>query len=134
MTEGDDKPSPEDFDARLKAARSQYDSRRGQEARQKSRQRMEGIGFAFRVGTELVAATGIGVGIGWGLDQWLGTKPWLMLLFLFIGGGAGVVNVYKLASGMDTGIGWRRAGDSLDDENDRSDTDDGDDGNGPRRS
>lgn len=69
---------------------------------------MQGLGFAFRVGTELVAATGVGVAIGYGLDLWLGTGPWLLILFLFLGGTAGVSNVYRLVSGMDDGVGWRR--------------------------
>lgn len=69
---------------------------------------MQGLGFAFRVGTELVAATGVGVAIGYGLDLWLGTGPWLLILFLFLGGAAGVSNVYRLVSGMDGGVGWRR--------------------------
>jgi ATP synthase protein I len=71
---------------------------------------MQGLGFAFRVGTELVAATGIGVAVGYGLDLWLGTSPWLLILFLFLGGAAGVSNVYRLVSGMDDGVGWRRPG------------------------
>ncbi|WP_420417756.1 AtpZ/AtpI family protein [Pacificispira sp.] len=73
---------------------------------------------ALRVGTELVAATGIGVAIGYGLDRWLGTGPWLLIFFLFLGGAAGVTNVYRLASGMDQGVGWRRPGDNTPDKDD----------------
>ncbi len=54
------------------------------------------LGIGLRVGVELVAALVVAVGIGWGLDYWLGTKPWLLALFVPIGGVAGVMNVWRL--------------------------------------
>lgn len=53
-------------------------------------------GVGLRVGTELVAALVVAVAIGWGLDRWLGTTPWLMGLFVVLGGAAGVANVWRL--------------------------------------
>ena len=47
------------------------------------------LGVGLRVGVELVSAMVVSVGIGWGLDRWLGTKPWMLLLFVPIGGGSG---------------------------------------------
>lgn len=58
------------------------------------------MGFAFRVGVELVAALAVGVGIGVGLDRWLGTDPWLMVTFFFLGASAGILNVYRAISVM----------------------------------
>ncbi|WP_320172642.1 AtpZ/AtpI family protein [Maridesulfovibrio sp.] len=52
------------------------------------------IGNAATIGTHLVAATFVGLGIGWYLDKWLGTKPWLLLIFLCLGIAAGFKNVY----------------------------------------
>ncbi|QQA43442.1 AtpZ/AtpI family protein [Pelagovum pacificum] len=46
--------------------------------------------LAWRMVTELVAGLGIGFGIGYGLDVLLGTGPWLMVLFIFLGLAAGV--------------------------------------------
>ena len=54
------------------------------------------LGVGLRVGVELVSALVVSVGIGWGLDRWLGTKPWLLLLFVPIGGVAGVLNVWRM--------------------------------------
>ena len=34
--------------------------------------------------------------VGWGLDRWLGTWPWLFLVFFVLGSVAGVLNVYRL--------------------------------------
>ncbi|MBC8445050.1 MAG: AtpZ/AtpI family protein [Rhodospirillaceae bacterium] len=58
------------------------------------------LGVAFRVSVELVSALAVGFGIGWLLDQWLDTRPWLMLVFLLLGGAAGMLNIYRMAKGM----------------------------------
>ena len=52
----------------------------------------------MRVITELVGGLAGGAVIGWFLDRWLGTTPWLLLALLFLGGAAGFRNVMKLAS------------------------------------
>jgi F0F1-type ATP synthase assembly protein I len=46
----------------------------------------------------LVVAIGIGWWFGGLLDAWIGTAPWLMLLFLCFGLVAGVLNVYRAVS------------------------------------
>lgn len=53
-------------------------------------------GIGFRAGVEVVSALVVGVVIGLLLDRWLGTKPWLFLLFFVLGSAAGVLNVYRL--------------------------------------
>jgi ATP synthase protein I len=54
------------------------------------------MGIGLRVGVELVSALAVGLAIGWGLDWLLGTRPWLMALFVLLGGAAGVANVWRL--------------------------------------
>ncbi len=46
----------------------------------------------------MVAATFIGLAMGYYLDQWLDTKPWFTLVFLAIGVIAGFRNVYILTA------------------------------------
>jgi ATP synthase protein I len=53
-------------------------------------------GIGFRAGVEVFSALVVGIGLGWFLDRWLGTWPWLFLLFFVIGSVAGVMNVYRL--------------------------------------
>ena len=53
-------------------------------------------GVGFRAGVEFFSAVLVGLVIGWLLDRWLGTTPWLLLVFLLVGGAAGVLNVYRL--------------------------------------
>jgi ATP synthase protein I len=55
-------------------------------------------GIGFRAGVEVVSALVVGVLIGFGLDRWFGTWPWLFLLFFVAGSAAGILNVYRLFS------------------------------------
>ena len=55
---------------------------------------------AFKLGTELVAAVIVGTIIGFILDGWFGTKPWLMIIFFFLGAAAGLLNVIRAANKM----------------------------------
>jgi ATP synthase protein I len=45
------------------------------------------------VGLNLVSATFVGLAMGYWLDRWLGTSPWLLLVFLVLGIVAGFRNV-----------------------------------------
>jgi ATP synthase protein I len=58
------------------------------------------IGTAFKLSTELVSAVVVGTIIGYILDTTFGTKPWLILIFFFVGVIAGIVNVIKSAKKM----------------------------------
>ena len=58
---------------------------------------------------ELDAA--VGGAIGWGLDLWLETRPWLMLVLLLLGGAAGILNVYRISSGYSYAAGYKKADD-----------------------
>jgi ATP synthase protein I len=58
----------------------------------------KGLALASRVGLELVAATVIGAGLGYALDRWLGTRPWLLVVGVVLGAAAGVFAVYRLVN------------------------------------
>ena len=63
-------------------------------------QQTSSFGAAFKLSTELVAAVAVGTIIGFILDDWFGTKPWLILIFFFVGVIAGIMNVIKSAKNM----------------------------------
>jgi len=92
-----------DLDERLKRLRESGEtgSRRAGAVRATT-----GIGFGLRVGVELLAALVVGGGIGWLLDGWLGTKPWLFLVFFILGFAAGILNVYRLMTGQGYAAGY----------------------------
>ena len=58
----------------------------------------KGIAFATRLGLEMVVAVAVGAVLGYGIDRWLGSEPWVMIVGVFLGGIAGVLNVYRMAT------------------------------------
>ena len=95
MDEPKDPPSLAALDARLRQAQER--ERRGREG--SDTVRTSALGQAMKVGIELVAGVAVGSFIGYLLDYRLGTKPWLMIVFLFLGAAAGMMNVYRVAGG-----------------------------------
>ena len=87
---------PEDFKTRLKIAKSKINK----QVLSDSEKRGSFMGNAFKLGTELVAAVAVGTRIGFILDTWFDTKPWLMIIFFFLGAAAGLLNVIRTANRM----------------------------------
>ena len=87
---------PEDFKTRLKIAKSKIKKQVGSD----NEKRGSFMGSAFKLGTELVAAVAVGTIIGFILDSWFDTKPWLIIIFFFLGAAAGMLNVVKAANRM----------------------------------
>ena len=49
----------------------------------------------FQISTELLAGIVIGLSMGYVLDKFFNTAPWLLAIFTIFGGAAGVLNIYK---------------------------------------
>ena len=60
------------------------------------RQLMRSLGFLSSIGISMVAASFIGLFIGVSLDKWLGTTPWMTLIWLGIGIASGFRNIFIL--------------------------------------
>ena len=86
----------EDFKTRLKIAKSKIKK----QVLSDSEKRGSFMGNAFKLGTELVAAVAVGTIIGFILDSWFDTKPWLIIIFFFLGAAAGMLNVIRTANRM----------------------------------
>ncbi len=87
---------PEDFKTRLKIAKSKIRKQVNSDIEKKG----SFMGSAFKLGTELVAAVAVGTIIGFILDSWFDTKPWLIIVFFFLGTAAGILNVIRTANRM----------------------------------
>ena len=87
---------PEDFKTRLKIAKSKIKK----EVQDLDEKKGSFMGNAFKLGTELVAAVAVGTIIGFILDSWFDTKPWLIIIFFFLGTAAGILNVIRTANRM----------------------------------
>ena len=112
MTDNDGKKALDELDSRLRAARAGAQDplkRKGAEKDEKGGP----LGLAFRVSVEIVSAVAIGVAVGWLADQWLGTRPWLMLVFIVLGGAAGILNVYRMASGFGYAVGYKKTDEEI---------------------
>ena len=87
---------PEDFKTRLKIAKSKIKKQFDND----NEKRGSFMGSAFKLGTELVAAVAVGTIIGFILDTLFDTKPWLIIIFFFLGAAAGMLNVIREANRM----------------------------------
>ena len=88
--------SEDQFKTRLKIAKSRAKTKYSA----KNNPSNSSMGTAFKMSTELVAAVVVGTIIGFILDNWFGTKPWLILIFFFVGVVAGILNVVRSAKNM----------------------------------
>ena len=86
----------EDFKTRLEIAKSKIKKQN----LSNDEKRGSFMGQAFKLGTELVAAVAVGTIIGFILDTWFDTKPWLIIIFFFLGAAAGMRNIVREASKM----------------------------------
>ncbi len=87
-------PSGGEFDDRLKAARQRREAEKSKWKRVES-QGPSGLGIGLRIATEIVAAIAVSVVIGLVLDDWLGTQPWMLILFILLGALAAMLNVVR---------------------------------------
>ena len=91
------------FEARLASARGRHGMDAptpdtGKPGSANSRAEGSSLGVGLRVGVELVSALVVAVAIGWALDHWLHTLPLFLVLFVLLGGVAGVLNVWRIVS------------------------------------
>jgi ATP synthase protein I len=87
------------LEAQLKAARERNPE---PEARSGPAGDKAGMAMGMRLSAELLAGVLVGLGVGWALDRWLGTRPWLLLVFLLLGTAAGILNVIRAGNKPDT--------------------------------
>jgi ATP synthase protein I len=101
MTQDDPRRFPEggtgdassSLEERLRAARSAENAR----TRSSVAKPEKGYAQGSRVLTELIAGPAGGALIGWLLDRWLGTSPWLLLAMLVLGTIVALRNIYRIS-------------------------------------
>ena len=86
----------DDLKTRLKIAKSKF-KKNNPSAKDNEK---SSFGKAFQLSTELVSAVLVATIIGFILDNWFDTKPWLIIIFFFIGVAAGIMNVIRSAKKM----------------------------------
>ncbi len=93
MPEDDKPPGFSDFDARLAATRQ---ARQGdaKEAGEAEWPRLD-WGRGMQAGIEIVVGVAVGCLLGWALDAWLGTGPFLLIGGFMLGAAAGMLNAFR---------------------------------------
>jgi ATP synthase protein I len=84
------------FESRLAAARKKQGLDPTPPADSAGGSQSSSMGIGLRVGVELLSALVVGLAIGWFLDRWLHTSPLMLIIFVLMGGAAGVANVWRL--------------------------------------
>ena len=59
----------------------------------------EGVGL--RIAAEFLSAVLVGGAVGYVIDRMVDSRPFFLTVFLFLGGAAGILNVYRLAKAED---------------------------------
>jgi ATP synthase protein I len=102
----ENRPSPDD-EAELSARLARLNSRLGEisngrddaaNASRRGSSNMSGLGQAFRLSAEFISGVIAGALVGWLIDRMLGTSPWGLIVCMFLGFGAGMLNMLR-ASG-----------------------------------
>lgn len=85
------------LDRRRKALAEKLDQAAAETAPapQRAQGDMSGIGAGLKIGSEFVAGVLVGAGMGYLIDQFAGTTPWGLIVFLMLGFAAGVLNVMR---------------------------------------
>ena len=104
MTEGDPR-NLDQLDAKLKAARDRIEGREEGSKTGSYNDSLAGVGY--RMSIELVVGICVGLGLGWLVDTQMGTRPWFMIGFMFLGLAAGVFNVVRLSKDVQRRIDKR---------------------------
>jgi len=82
-------PSFERLDREIAEAKARLSGRNGRRARRSPY--AEGL----QAGIEVIGGLVGGGLLGYGLDRWTGLRPLFLLLFLVLGGAAGLLNAYR---------------------------------------
>jgi len=106
MSDEEKRSELDEFDTRLKQAQESSTAPRGLKA--PTNEPPKGLGLALRCGADMVSGIAVGVAIGYTLDTFVfETKPWLMVLFFFLGAAAGIMNVFRTVQGLGMAAGYK---------------------------
>lgn len=101
MSDPNQPPSFDELGEKISKARRQAGLEEEEDGAGDLRLSGAAMGAAWRMSIELVVALFVCTGIGWALDRWFGTMPWLMLVFMVLGAAAGLNNAVRTAMRMD---------------------------------
>lgn len=54
------------------------------------------LGFALKLGTEIISGILVGLVMGYAIDHVWGTQPWGLIVMVLLGAAAGILNIFRL--------------------------------------
>lgn len=94
----DDHRDLDELGEKLREVQSKRETKSGISRPDNDEMPNSGLGIGLRIGTELIVAVMMGIGIGWFFDRTFGTQPWGLLVFFILGMASGVLNVIRVAN------------------------------------
>jgi ATP synthase protein I len=86
-------------DARLESLDRRLDQLQQAEAKRTAKRQPDANYQSGQLVLSQLVGCPLGGGIvGWLLDRWFGTKPWLMLVMIFVGFAVGIWNVIRISN------------------------------------
>ena len=67
--------------------------------------RQKALGYGMQMAMDLVLAPVLGAALGWGIDKWLGTSPFGLLIGLGFGIAAGILNLMRTYRQLQAEVG-----------------------------
>ena len=58
---------------------------------------MRAMAFFMQIAVSIIACLAVGIFLGWILDRWLDTSPWLLMVCSFLGVGAAFKAIFDFA-------------------------------------
>jgi len=80
----------------LEALGEQIEKLREQTSPKPREPEMKGLGFAMRVGVELMSGAFVGGAVGYFLDRWLNTAPVFLIICFFLGSAGGFLTTMRI--------------------------------------
>lgn len=102
----------QDNDTKIKDLKSKIKSIKDKESKVEkltvnSKEDSESMNTGLRAGAELITSIAAGGLIGYGLDQWLETKPIFLIAMLLLGVITGFVNVWRTTQDIGYKVGYK---------------------------
>jgi ATP synthase protein I len=98
--------SPEELARKIEEARAREARERPQPGKAPT-EADSGGGRALGAAADLTGGVLVGAFLGYWIDRWLHTNPWGMIVLLFLGFGAGLVNIQRSESGRSYKVGYK---------------------------
>ena len=108
MVSADDKQPRKSSEPSLEERIAAFEGRQTELQKRAAKAQMpaQGMALAGRVAAELVAGLAVGGGLGWAIDSVFDTSPLWMVVLFFVGAIAGMMNVWRIATGRGMAAGY----------------------------